>query len=210
MVRYGAWQMNSGITYCFLSLLALAWPGLGAGFAWHPLTCLAVLIAFCGWGIMIGFLIWLAGCALVFLYSKVQVRSRSAALGMLCFFSILAGISLAVARNRQWDPLLSDLELGLSLRCFCSLCSSFKSARIRRHSRPSLIASRVFLQSLRAALSFLLFFRSWLVPPERWQPTPTHLLAATSVGAASLLLPGLSHSLPRQKQEWHESGLIAS
>jgi hypothetical protein len=38
---------------------------------------------------------------------------------------------------------------------------------------------------------FLLFFRSWLVPSERWQPTPTHLLAATSVGAASFLFAWL-------------------
>jgi hypothetical protein len=37
----------------------------------------------------------------------------------------------------------------------------------------------------------LLFFRSWLVPRERWQPTPIHLLYAASVGAGSLLFAWL-------------------
>jgi len=157
------------------------------------LTCLAVLIGiFVGWGIMIGFLIWLAGCGLVFLYSKVQVRSRSAALGMLCFFSFLAGISLAVARNRQWDPLLSDLELGFVFALFLFALLQFQ---IRENSSPfSAVAHRFagFSYSLYVLhFPFLLFFRSWLVPSERWQPTPTHLLAATSVGAASLLFTWL-------------------
>ena len=158
-----------------------------------PLTCLAVLIGiFVGWGIMIGFLIWLAGCGLVFLYSKVQVRSRSVALGMLCFFSILAGISLAVARNRQWDPLLSDLELGFVFALFLFALLQFQ---VRENSSPfSAVAHRFagFSYSLYVLhFPFLLFFRSWLVPSERWQPTPTHLLAATSVGAASLLFAWL-------------------
>src|SRR5258708_12939482 len=110
--------MNSGITDCSLSLLALAWAVRRFRVA-IPLTCLAVLIGiFVGWGIMIGFLIWLAGCALVFLYSKVQVRSRSPALGMLCFFSILAGISLAVTPNRQCHPPLTALDLAFSFSLF--------------------------------------------------------------------------------------------
>ncbi|HXJ12257.1 MAG TPA: hypothetical protein VNH19_08285, partial [Candidatus Limnocylindrales bacterium] len=33
---------------------------------------------------------------------------------------------------------------------------------------------------------FLLFFRSWLVPAERWQPTLLHLLSAATVGAVSV------------------------
>ena len=149
--------MNSGITDCSLSLLALAWAVRRFRVA-IPLTCLAVLIGiFVGWGIMIGFLIWLAGCGLVFLYSKVQVRSRSAALGMLCLFSILAGISLAVARNRQWDPLLSDLELGFVFALFLFALLQFQ---VRENSSPfSAVAHRFagFSYSL-----YVLHFSSFL------------------------------------------------
>src|SRR5260370_13098318 len=190
------WSLANEFWYYVLFSVAL-----GAGLAWAgrrfrvaiPLTCFAVLIGiFVGWGIMIGFLIWLAGCGLVFLISKVQVRARSVALGMLCFFSILAGISLAVARNRQWDPLLSDLELGFVFALFLFALLQFQ---VRENSSPfSAVAHRFagFSYSLYVLhFPFLLFFRSWLVPSERWQPTPTHLLAATSVGAATLLFAWL-------------------
>jgi peptidoglycan/LPS O-acetylase OafA/YrhL len=85
------WSLANEFWYYVLFPVAL-----GAGLAWTRrrfqaailLTCLAILIGiFVGRSILIGFLIWLAGCGLVFLYSRVPVRSRSAALGMLCFFS---------------------------------------------------------------------------------------------------------------------------
>jgi hypothetical protein len=43
-----------------------------------------------GRGILIGFLIWLAGTALVFHHSKIQLRSRSAVLVLLSLLSVLA------------------------------------------------------------------------------------------------------------------------
>jgi hypothetical protein len=36
-----------------------------------------------------------------------------------------------------------------------------------------------------------LFPRAWLVPVERWYPTPAHLLCAASIGAGSLLFTWL-------------------
>jgi peptidoglycan/LPS O-acetylase OafA/YrhL len=64
-----------------------------------PLAGLAVLTAiFVGRDMLIGFLIWLAGCGVVFLHSRVKLRSRLAAFGMLCFFPILSGVTLAVVR----------------------------------------------------------------------------------------------------------------
>jgi peptidoglycan/LPS O-acetylase OafA/YrhL len=186
------WSLANEFWYYVLFPVAL-----GAGLAWAkgrlrmamPLTCLAVLIGiFLGREIMAGFLIWLAGCALVFVYSRVQLRSRTAALGMLCFFSVLAGVSLAVARIRQWDPLLSDLELGFVFTLFLF---ALLQHEVREDSSPhSAVAHRFagFSYSLYVLhFPLLLFFRSWLVPPERWQPTPLHLLCAAFVGAGSLL-----------------------
>ena len=83
------WSLANEFWYYVLFPVALA-----AGLAWVrrsfrlavPLTCLAIFIgAFVGRGILIGFLIWLAGFGLVILYSRVQIRSRFAALGLLCF-----------------------------------------------------------------------------------------------------------------------------
>src|ERR1700746_961349 len=67
---------------------------------------------------LIGFLIWLAGCGVVFLHSRVQLRSRLAAFGMLCFFPILSSVTLAVVRVLQRDPVLSDLEVGFVFTFF--------------------------------------------------------------------------------------------
>jgi len=190
------WSLANEFWYYVLFPVALV-----AGLAWArrrfrmaiPLTCLAIFIGvFVGRSILIGFLIWLAGCGLVFLHSKVQVRSRYAALAMLCFFSILAGAALAIARIRQWNPILSDLEVGFVFTLFLFALLQYE---VREDSSLySAVAHRFagFSYSLYVLhFPFLLFFRSWLVPPERWQPTPIHLLYAASVGAGSLLFAWL-------------------
>ncbi|HWY09101.1 MAG TPA: acyltransferase [Candidatus Acidoferrales bacterium] len=200
------WSLANEFWYYVLFPVAL-----GAGLAWAgrrirmaiALTCFAILIGiFLGPVILVGFSIWLAGCGLVFLYSRVQVRSRSAALGMVCFFSILAGGTLAVARVRQWDPVLSDLEVGFVFTFFLFAVLQFAGGQ---NSSPfSAVAHRFagFSYSLYVLhFPFLLFFRSWLVPTERWQPTPIHLLCAASVGAGSLLFAWLVSHVTEAKTD---------
>jgi peptidoglycan/LPS O-acetylase OafA/YrhL len=200
------WSLANEFWYYVLFPVAL-----GAGLAWAtrrdrmaiPLTCLAILIGiFVGGSILIEFLIWLAGCALVFLYSRVQIRSKPAVLGMLCFFSILAGVSLAVARTRQWDPLLSDLELGFVFTLFLFALLQYQVAE---DSSPySAVAHRLagFSYSLYVLhFPFLLFFRAWLVPTDRWQPTPLHLFSAACVGAACLLYAWLVSRVTEAKTD---------
>src|ERR1700688_1058399 len=200
------WSLANEFWYYVLFPVALcaglAWAGYRIGVA-IPLSCLAIFIGFfVGRSILIGFLIWLAGCALVFLYSRVQIRSRSAALGMLCSFSILAGVSLAVARTRQWDPVLSDLELGFVFTLFLFALLQYQVAE---DSSPySAVAHRLagFSYSLYVLhFPFLLFFRSWLVPTERWQPTPLHLLCAACVGVACLLYAWLVSRVTEAKTD---------
>jgi peptidoglycan/LPS O-acetylase OafA/YrhL len=190
------WSLANEFWYYVLFPIALA-----ACLAWVrrslrvaiPLACLAIFIgAFVGRGILIGFLIWLGGCGLVLLYSKVQVRSRFAALGLLCFTSVLSGVMFAVARVLQRDPLLSDLEVGFVFTLF--LFAVLQIA-VRRNASPySTLVHRFagFSYSLYVLhFPFLLFLRTWLVPVERWQPTPAHLLSAASIGAGSLLFAWL-------------------
>jgi peptidoglycan/LPS O-acetylase OafA/YrhL len=167
------------------------------------LTCFAVFLGVVlGRTIMVGFLIWLAGCGLVLLYSKVQIRSRSAALGLVCLFSLLAGGTLAFSRVRQWDPLLVDLEVGFAFTLFLFALLQFEIAE--NSSGYSAIAHRfaAFSYSLYVLhFPFLLFFRSWLVPTERWQPTPLHLLCAAAVGIASLLYAWLISRITEAKTD---------
>jgi peptidoglycan/LPS O-acetylase OafA/YrhL len=47
----------------------------------------------------------------------------------------------------------------------------------------------------------LLFFRSWLVPSDRWQPTPLHLLSAAGVGALCLLYAWLISRITEAKTD---------
>ena len=186
------WSLSNEFWYYVLFPLAL-----GAGIAWASrrfliattFTFLALFISvFLGRGIMVGFLIWLAGFGLVLLYSRVQIRSGSAALVLVCLFSLLAGGTLAFARVRQWDPLLIDLEVGLAFTLFLFALLQFE---VGENSSPySAVAHRFagFSYSLYVLhFPFLLFFRSWLVPADRWQPTAVHLLSAATVGAGSVL-----------------------
>jgi peptidoglycan/LPS O-acetylase OafA/YrhL len=200
------WSLANEFWYYVLFPVAL-----GAGLAWAtrrvrvaiPLTCLAILIGiFVGRGILIGFSIWLAGCALVFLYSKIKLRPKSAALAMLCFFSVLAGVSLAVARVQQWDPILSDLELGFVFTLFLFALLQYQ---VGEDSSPYSAAAHCFAgfsYSLYVLhFPFLLFFRSWLAPPERWQPTPLHLLSAACIGALCLLYAWLISRVTEAKTD---------
>jgi peptidoglycan/LPS O-acetylase OafA/YrhL len=190
------WSLANEFWYYALFPVALA-----AGLAWArrrfrlaiPFTCLAIFIgAFVGRGILIGFLIWLAGCGLVFLYSRAQIRSRFAALGLLCFASVLSGVMFAVARVLQPDPLLSDLEVGFVFTLF--LFAVLQIAVRRNPSPYSTVVHRFagFSYSLYVLhFPFVLFFRTWLVPVQRWYPTPAHLLCAASIGMGSLLFAWL-------------------
>jgi peptidoglycan/LPS O-acetylase OafA/YrhL len=190
------WSLANEFWYYVLFPVALA-----ACLAWMRrrlrvailLSCFAIFIgAFVGRGILIGFLIWLAGCLLVLLHSRVQVRSRFAALGMLCFASVLSGVIFAVARVLQQNPLLSDLEVGF---VFTFFLFTVLQIAVRRSASPySALVHRFagFSYSLYVLhFPFLLFFRTWLVPIERWYPTPLHLLSAASIGVGSLLFAWL-------------------
>ncbi|HTA58926.1 MAG TPA: acyltransferase [Candidatus Baltobacteraceae bacterium] len=190
------WSLANEFWYYVLFPVALA-----ACLAWVrgslrvaiPLACLAIFIgALVGRGILIGFLIWLAGCGLVLLYTRVQLRSRLAALSLLCLATALSGVMFAVARVLQRDPVLSDLEVGFVFTLFLF---AVLQVAVRRNPSPySTVVHRFagFSYSLYVLhFPFVLFFRTWLVPVERWQPTPAHLLCAASIGAGSLLFAWL-------------------
>jgi hypothetical protein len=100
--------------------------GLSAGIAWRKrpsvsvvLTILAMAVClFIGRGILLGFLIWLAGCALVLAYGKLQLRSSPWLLScLLLSFLVLFGC-LAAARIGRLTDAESDLIVGLAFTLF--------------------------------------------------------------------------------------------
>lgn len=159
------------------------------------LTCLALAVgAFIGLGMLVGFLIWFAGFGLVLLYTKIQMRSRSAVF-VFVLFSVLLLCGTLYASRRIWEnvnPLLSDLAVGFAFAVF--LFAALQSSVGENSRRYSAIAHEFagFSYSLYVLhFPFLLFLRACFVPEARWQPTPLHLLQAALAGAVCLLFAWL-------------------
>ena len=171
---------------------ALAWAGRRPAAA-LCLTGLAVGVsAFIGWGMFIGFLIWLAGFALVLLCSKIQFPSRSRAFVSLFFAALLLAVTLYASRTLWENTLLNDLAVGFAFAVF--LFATLQSSVGENSRRYTAMAHEFagFSYSLYVLhFPFLLFLRARFVPTERWQPTPAHLLQAAPLGAICLLFAWL-------------------
>jgi len=171
---------------------ALAWAARRTGTATF-LTGVALAVwAFIGWGMLIGFLIWLAGFGLVLLDSKTELRSRSGTYVLLLGSVVLLGGTLFVSRKIWESTLLSDLAVGFAFAVF--LFAALQSTRNEHSQRYSAIAHEFagFSYSLYVLhFPFLLFLRARFVPKDRWQPTPAHLLQAVLAGAVCLVFAWL-------------------
>lgn len=186
------WSLANEFWYYVLFPVALgavlAWVGKRVGPA-LGLTCLAVCVSwFIGLGIFMGFLIWLAGCALVFFYSKTRIHSKMwFAFSLLCSLTLLCA-SLYIAREFGTNPLISDLSVGFAFAIFLyvALQSSFGENSPRYLAMARDFAG--FSYSLYVLhFPFLFLLRTRFVPPERWQPTPFHLLQGGIAGATCLV-----------------------
>jgi peptidoglycan/LPS O-acetylase OafA/YrhL len=170
--------------------------GLGAGLAWLRrrigtavvLTVLALAVCFfVGREILAGFLIWLAGCALVFLYARIRIRSRSLLLAGGLVASFLLGLALYAARMFWLDPMQSDLIVGFAFAAFLYVALQFSFGE--NMPRYTTIASDFagFSYSLYVLhFPFLLFLRASFVPEDRWQPSPAHLMKAALIAILCL------------------------
>ncbi len=185
------WSLANEFWYYVLFPVAL-----GGCLAWAtrwvrlaiPFTILAVLLGFfLGLDKLIGFLIWLSGCALLLFYSKVRLLSKLSALVTLSLFSALLGATLFASRTMWKDPGMSDLAVGFAFALF--LFAVLQSTAGDATPRYSAIARELagFSYSLYVLhFPLLLLVRAWLVPSERWQPTPAHLLQAVVVAIVCL------------------------
>lgn len=173
--------------------------GLSAGMVWRKrspgsvalsavLTVVAAAVCvFIGLGILLGFLIWLMGCALVFAESKFELRSKVWVIfGLASSFLALCGF-LAAVRIGKLAGVKSDLVVGMafSLFLFFVLQVPWGAANAAYGKLARLYAG--FSYSLYVLhFPLLLFLRSWLAPREKWQPDALHVFYALLLGSGVL------------------------
>jgi peptidoglycan/LPS O-acetylase OafA/YrhL len=170
--------------------------GLSAGIAWAkksvriaiPLTASAVLLAvFLGSEKLIGFLIWMSGCALVLAYSRFRLRAKGGLIFyMLASFLILSGCLLA-ARRSSGLLVGSDLAVGIAFALFLFGVLQLESgAGPARYSEISHLFAGYSYSLYVLHFPLLLFLRAWIVPRDRWQPNGAHIIWAILIGAGVL------------------------
>jgi peptidoglycan/LPS O-acetylase OafA/YrhL len=156
---------------------------------------------------MIGFLIWLAGFAVVLVWSRLKLLSAGARVAYLLFSSAALMASLTAARLGKLAPQAADLAVGLAFAAFLYGVLQLDL---------NVLADGIYLRGahLFAGFSyslyvlhfpFLLFLRAWLAPRSRWQPDATHLLCGLGIGtlvlAFSWLVARVTEFKTRQARE---------
>ena len=181
------WSLANEFWYYALFPLSLS-----AGLAWArrsirsavPLTALVLLfVFFLGRDKLIGFLIWIAGCALVLAYARFRVGAKSWLLLYIVASSVALWRCLTAARASLSSLFASDLAVGLAFALFLfGILQLEIGARSPNYVGMSRRLARFSYSLYVLHFPFLLFLRSWIVPAERWQPSLTKMLYATLVG----------------------------
>lgn len=185
------WSLANEFWYYVLFPVALS-----AGLAWAkksvrvaiPLTIAAIcLTAFLGLEKLIGFFIWMSGCVLVFAYSKFRMRTNSwLFLYVFASFLVLWG-TLVKARTSTSAVLGSDLAVGIAFTLFLfGILQLGIGANSPRYSGAARQFAGFSYSLYVLHFPLLLFLRSWIVPPERWQPSVRNLIFAILVGLGVL------------------------
>ncbi len=153
-----------------------------------PLTALTLAICFfIGFDILIGFLIWMAGCALVFAYSRFRLRAKSGLIAYVSASSAILAACLFTARTSDGLALGSDLKVGIAFTLFLFgiLQLEFGADSPRYLGGARYFAG--FSYSLYVLhFPLLLFLRTWIVPVQRWQPNAANGAIAFIVGVVVL------------------------
>src|SRR5207248_10027604 len=147
----------------------------------------ACLAAFLGLDKLMGFLVWMSGCALVFACSKFQLRTKSVVFFYLLLSVLVLFVCLSATRTSIASALGSDLAVGIAFTLFLFGVLQLKLAASSDHYLGAAHRFAGFSYSLYVLhFPLLLFLRAWIVPPQRWQPAVVHLLYGSLIGAAVL------------------------
>jgi peptidoglycan/LPS O-acetylase OafA/YrhL len=185
------WSLANEFWYYVLFPVALAaglaWKQRSAGKAILLAIFAACVAAFIGWTILLGFVIWLSGTALVFAYSKWIISSKISLILYTLISSALLALTLVAARTGNSVVLGNNLSVGLAFSLFL-----FAVLQWGHGARGAFYAGIArFLASFSYSLyvlhfPLLLFLKAWLAPSHRWQPDAVHLAWALAIGAAVL------------------------
>lgn len=205
------WSLANEFWYYALFPVALA-----AVFAWArrsslaaiPLTALAFCLSFfLGLDKLVGFLIWISGCVLVFAYSRMRLQAKSGVIAYLLAATVILGGCLLSARAANGSALGSDLAVGIAFTLFLFGILQFEAGA----SSPSYTNTARFFAGFSYSLyvlhfPLLLFLRAWLVPPQRWQPTAANCGLAILIGAVVLsfawLVSGFTENKTHVARDW--------
>jgi peptidoglycan/LPS O-acetylase OafA/YrhL len=176
--------------------------GLLAGYSWlkksfAAAASLGVAMLCISWILgpvkMIGFLIWLAGFAVVLVWSRIKLSSTGSRAAYLLFSSVALMSSLTAARLGKLAPQGSDVAVGLAFAAFLYgvLQLDFRVLTDGIYLRGAHLFAGFSYSLYVLHFPFLLFLRAWLVPRKRWQPDARHLLYGAGIGAIVLLFSWL-------------------
>jgi len=153
-----------------------------------PLSIVAAcLAAFLGLDKLIGFLVWMSGCALVYGCSKFQLQTKITVFLYLLLSAIILFACLSAARTSFASMLGSDLAVGIAFTLFLFGILQLELGAGSRHYLGVAHRFAGFSYSLYVLhFPLLLFLRAWAVPSQRWQPDGVHLLFGSLIGVVVL------------------------
>ena len=153
-----------------------------------PLSIVAAcLAAFLGPDKLIGFLVWMSGCALVYGCSKFQLQTKITVFLCLLLSAIILFACLSAARTSFASMLGSDLAVGIAFTLFLFGILQLELGARSRHYLGVAHRFAGFSYSLYVLhFPLLLFLRAWAVPSQRWQPDGVHLLFGSLIGVVVL------------------------
>ena len=169
------------------------------------LTLLAVCIAvFVGTHILVGFLIWLAGCVLVIFYSRLAIKTLVPRISYALISFVMLSACLVAARIGRFDVMGTDLVVGLAFTLFLFAVLQLEGGASHRAVARTFADFSYTLYVLHFPLA--LFLRAWLAPPEGWQPDAVHLFLGAIIGIVLLgfawMVSWCSERKTRAVQEW--------
>lgn len=198
--------------------------GLAAGLAWAKrsiglailLTILTICVAaFVKSGILIGFVVWMAGCILVIAYSRFSLSKRVWLILYLCLSLLAVSVSLVAARARDSSVLGNDLILGVTFTVFLFGVLQLDFGTGRDYYPRAAHRFAGFSYSLYVLhFPLLLFMKAWLAPSQKWQPDAVHLFYAAILGTIALsfawLVSLFTENKTRSVRNWMENPIQRS
>ncbi len=185
------WSLANDFWYYVLfpvGLLALIGWSRGTLRRAVPLTVAAVVLAvFLGREMLMGFVIWMAGCVLLMAYSKLREFPKRWVAPYIVFTLMILIACLAAARLGKSQVLGADLSVGLAFALFLFGVLQIDFS-MRSHTYSNLARFFAAFSYSLYVLHFpvVLFLRAWLAP-RRWRPNFPHVVFVIAIGMAVLV-----------------------